>query len=79
MPGNQPPAELQTLDDLVRIVAPIRIGRAQPRMESNHARPFTSDDPLWKIVGLIDDPNGPTDVSSNKHKYLAEVYAPDKE
>jgi hypothetical protein len=37
------------------------------------ARPVTSDDPLWTIVGLVDD-NGPTDMSANKHAYLAKIY-----
>ena len=36
------------------------------------ARPVTADDPLWGIVGMIDD--GPTDVSTNKHRYLADAY-----
>ena len=31
------------------------------------------NDPLWGIVG-IGAAAGPTDVSSNKHKYLAEAY-----
>lgn len=38
---------------------------------------FTMDDPLWNIVGMFDDTEGPTDVSSNKHKYLAEAYMPE--
>ena len=39
-------------------------------------RPFTFDSPLWEIVGMADSgPDGPTDVSSNKHKYLANAYA----
>jgi hypothetical protein len=39
-------------------------------------RPFTPESPLWNIVGMIDSgPNGPTDVSRNKHKYLADAYA----
>ncbi|MGH2531698.1 MAG: hypothetical protein ACRDJW_05270 [Thermomicrobiales bacterium] len=37
------------------------------------SKPFSLDDPLWNIVGLIDD-DGPTDVSENKYKYLAEAY-----
>jgi excisionase family DNA binding protein len=37
--------------------------------------PTSEDDPLWDIVGMIDSPDGPTDVSRNKHKYLAEAYA----
>jgi hypothetical protein len=40
------------------------------------ARPITAEDPLWNIVGMADSgPDGPTDVSRNKHKYLAEAYA----
>jgi hypothetical protein len=38
------------------------------------ARPITGDDPLWTIVGLLDD-DGPDDMSSDKHKYLAAIYA----
>jgi hypothetical protein len=38
------------------------------------SRPFGHDDPLWNIVGIIDD-DGPTDVSENKYHYLAEAYA----
>jgi hypothetical protein len=39
-------------------------------------RPFTLESPLWNIVGVIDSgPDGPTEVSSNKHKYLADAYA----
>jgi excisionase family DNA binding protein len=37
-------------------------------------QPFTFDDPLWNIVGIIDD-DGPTDASVNTDKYLAEAYA----
>lgn len=36
---------------------------------------FTKDDPLWDIVGLLKDDGGPTDVSANVDKYLAEAYA----
>jgi excisionase family DNA binding protein len=36
-------------------------------------RPFTLDDPLWDIVGMIDD-DGPTDASVNHDKYLADAY-----
>jgi excisionase family DNA binding protein len=37
-------------------------------------RPFTFDDPLWEIVGTVDD-EGPTDISINADKYLADVYS----
>ena len=40
------------------------------------AQPLTFDDPLWKLVGIVgDEYDGPSDVSSNKYKYLAEAYA----
>ncbi len=44
------------------------------RRTSRRSGVFTMDDPLWSIVGMIDDPDGPTDVSSNKHAYLAGAY-----
>ncbi len=39
--------------------------------------PFTTDDPLWDIVG-IGRSGGPNDVASNKHKYLADAIFADK-
>ncbi len=46
-----------------------------PQLRRPRPRPgvFTKDDPLWEIVGSIKD-EGPTDVSSNVDKYLAEAY-----
>ena len=39
-------------------------------------RPLTEQDSLWSIIGIGDSgPDGPTDVSSDKHRYLAEAYA----
>jgi len=35
-------------------------------------RPITADDSLWNIVGIIDD-DGPTDVSENIHRYIADA------
>lgn len=46
--------------------------RRAPRVP--RGKPTTADDPLWNIVG-IGSSQGPTDVSANKHKYLAEAYA----
>ena len=37
------------------------------------ARPTSDDDPLWRIIGMFDG-DGPTDVASNKYKYLVEDY-----
>lgn len=45
------------------------------RESTSFGRPFTFDDPLWNIVGMAGHrPGAPTDVSSNKHKYLAEAH-----
>jgi excisionase family DNA binding protein len=38
---------------------------------------FDETDALWSIVGSFES-DGPGDVSSNKHKYLAEAYMPRK-
>ena len=40
-------------------------------------KPLTENDSLWRIIGIAggEDDDGPTDVASNKHKYLAEAYA----
>lgn len=49
----------------------------RPLGSSNRAacrgKPFTKEDSLWNIVGI--GRSGLTDVSENKHKYLAEAYA----
>ena len=39
-------------------------------------KPFTKDDSLWNIVGMIDNPDGDTWVSGDKHRALAEAYMP---
>ena len=50
---------------------PIAAGRSNVR----RGRPFTMDDPLWSIVGMIDDPDVAW-VSGDKHRALAEAYTP---
>jgi hypothetical protein len=37
-------------------------------------KPFTKDDPLWRLVGIAES-DGPTDVAESKHRYLADAYA----
>ena len=43
----------------------------QPSSPTGHR--LTSESPLWGIVGLVDD-DGPSDVSENVDKYLADAY-----
>lgn len=45
------------------------------RKRSRHGERFTTSDPLWDFVGMATS-EGPGDVAENKHKYLAEAYAP---
>ena len=40
-------------------------------------KPFTMKDALWSVFG-IGESDDPTDVSENKHEYLAEAYLSDK-
>ena len=48
--------------------------RLEPQRPAEHqGRPFTMEDPFWKIVG-IGTSAGATDVSTNKHKYLADAF-----
>lgn len=48
---------------------------AGPRRSRRTSVLLTPEDSFWNIVGMIDD-DGPTDVSSNKHPYLATALAP---
>ncbi len=36
---------------------------------------LTEDDPIFRLIGAFEAKDGPTDISENKHKYLAEAYA----
>src|SRR6266550_5980135 len=58
-----------------RLPSPVKAVGAREKAPRKRQKPkyFTKDDPLWNIVGMFDDPDGPTDVSENKGKYLAEA------
>ena len=47
---------------------------APVRARTRRRRGLTANDPLWDIVGMGHS-EGPTDVSTNKRKYLAEAAA----
>ncbi len=51
------------------ILKPLRFSRGS----RSRGKRFTSEDALWNIVGI--GRSGVTDVSENKHKYLAEAYS----
>lgn len=60
------------------VVTPMRSSkrvssRRASKRKFSRGKVFTKDDALWNIVGI--GRSGLTDVSENKHKYLAEAYA----
>lgn len=62
-------------DEEMAILSPIR-PRAKRPSRHRKAAIITKDDSLWNIVGMADKPDDRvSDVSANKHKYLAEAYA----
>ena len=64
-------------DQPVAILTPVgeRPAKERPARLRRRRRPVLDDDPLFDIVGMSNEP-GPTDVSSNKHKYLAQALYP---
>ena len=70
-PSPVPPPDQSSNEARPRLTKPAVHVDAETLWRS--ARPLTKNDPLWGIVGLLDD-DGPTDMSANKHKYLAEIY-----
>ena len=58
-----------------RVIATLQPGAAaladNPSTIVEAERPMTSDDPLWKAVGIFS--GDVTNVSSNKDKYIAEA------
>ncbi|MBI2941371.1 MAG: hypothetical protein HYY04_13130 [Chloroflexi bacterium] len=67
---NQPRVLRREGEDLA-IVMPVASSgsRRTRRRPLPRGRPTSADDPLWNIVG-IGRSEGPTDVSTNKYKYL---------
>lgn len=52
--------------------------RTEPRkLHARRARRLTRRSSLWSVVGSIDEPTGPTDISANKHQYLTEASSDD--
>lgn len=58
-------------DEPLAVLTPVR--RRRRRSRARKTGMLTEDDALWNIVG-IGRSLGPTDVSANKYKYLAQVY-----
>jgi hypothetical protein len=56
---------------------PVRIKAQTPKRARPKSRVFTFDDPLFKLLGSARS-DGAGDVSTNKSKYLAKIYAADQ-
>lgn len=65
---------LRDADEEIATVTPAQ--PAKRRRSPRRPTYLTPDDSLWNIVGMHEAKEGPTDVSENKHKYLAEAYTP---
>lgn len=76
----------QVFDEMKRRGEPVLVQRegelyqvkpktAKGGLGRHKGKRFTSDDALFRIVG-IDTSEGPTDIASNKHAYLADAYDP---
>jgi excisionase family DNA binding protein len=72
--GNRVRVRKEALDQLL---CPIDL--QAPRRPGARGTVFTKDDPLFDIIGIARSPDGATDVSTNKLKYLAEAYLPKQE
>jgi len=62
-------------DEQLAILSPVK---ARPKRSARPRKTgiLTRKDSLWSIIGIAGDPDDPTtDVSSNKHQYLAEAHA----
>src|SRR3954453_275507 len=66
----------EALDQFLSPIAP----RANGKTATKLGGVFTMDDSLWNLAGIADSgPDGPTDVSENKHRYLADAHVPPAE
>lgn len=76
----------QVFDEMKRRGEPVLVERegvlyqvepktAKGSLGRRKGKRFTTDDALFHIVG-IGNSEGPTDVASNKHAYLADAYDP---
>lgn len=69
--ATRKPRRIVRGDEELAVLQPAK----KPRKASLKGKPMTADDPLWSIIGIVHS-EGPGDVSSHKHKYLAKAYMP---
>jgi excisionase family DNA binding protein len=59
-------------DALPLALQPVSPARPERTRVRRRVQPFGPEDPIWDLVGSWED--GPTDLSTDKHRYLAEAY-----
>ena len=72
------PKSLRVASEEVGVLMPPRSSGRRHGAEggARRGRYLREDDALWNIVGMSTAQEGPTDVSENKHRYLADAYLP---
>jgi hypothetical protein len=73
--SSQQPRLLRSDSEDLAVLTPVR--KASPRARAAaRGRRISADDSLFAIIGIAPSVEGePTDVSANKHKYLADAYS----
>jgi hypothetical protein len=76
---SRQPRLLKCGDREVALLSPVATQRASDKSARRRLSRDEADDPFGGIVGIGDaagSPDDPTDVADNKHRYLADAYAP---
>jgi antitoxin (DNA-binding transcriptional repressor) of toxin-antitoxin stability system len=73
--ATENPCVITRGEDEVAMLVPIK-SRRPGRVPSRRRSSAKHDDSLLSIIGMLEeiDPDGATDVSTNKHEYLARAY-----
>lgn len=66
------PRVLQRASEDVAMLMPVTRQKIKTR-RAPRGKPFTSDDPLWSVVG-IGQSDEPTNMAQYKHEYVADAY-----
>ena len=72
--GKIEPLEPLDLQEGAEIVISVEDVPTPEKTTRTRAKPFTADDSLWNLAS-IGQAETATDVSQNKHKYIADAYA----
>lgn len=85
------PIDSRRIPELDRLAEEVRMTGKPRRVQRDHediarlvpiaparrrrGRPTSAHDPLWNIVGMVTTYEGPTDVSEQVDRYLADAHA----